>query len=118
MSVGKKRRIEAFHAAAELAAGCKACLQAYSHMRNWPCEHECCVAAGSVRFVRDAPVNGPSSGKSGSPQRAIFWGGSGSSAADRSFSFEDFPLDALLGRSAADSDALPKPLVPMEVSCL
>ena len=64
-------------------------------------------------------MNGPSSGRlgsAGSPQQAIFWGGSDSSAADRSFTFDDFPLDALLGRSAAESEALPKPLVPMEVS--
>ncbi len=77
------------------------------------------MGAGSVRFVKDAPVNGPSSGRmgsTGSPQQAIFWGGSDSSAADRSFSFEDFPLDALLGRSTAENEALPKPLVPMEVS--
>ena len=63
-------------------------------------------------------MNGPTSGRLGSvgsPQRAVFWGGSDSNAADRSFSFDDFPLDALLGRSAAESEALPKPLVPMEV---
>ena len=77
------------------------------------------MGAGSVRFVKDAPVNVPSTGRlgsMGSPQQAIFWGGSDSSAADKAFSFEDFPLDALLGRSTAENEALPKPLVPMEVS--
>ncbi len=64
-------------------------------------------------------MNGPSPGRLGSigsPQQAIFWGGSDSSAADKTFSFDDFPLGALLGRSAAENEALPKPLVPMEVS--
>ncbi len=76
--------------------------------------------AGSVRFVRDAPVNGPSSSRpAATPAQAIFWGGAGSPAAEAPFSFQDFPLDALLGRSSAEGQALPQPLVPMQVtSCL
>lgn len=65
--------------------------------------------------MRDAPVNGPSSsGRPPPAQQAIFWGGTGSPA-DKAFSFEDLPLDALLGCSGANNGALPQPLVPMEV---
>ena len=75
------------------------------------------LRAGSVRFVRDAPVNGPSSSRpAAAPAQAIFWGGAGSPAAEAPFSFQDFPLDALLGRNSAESQALPQPLVPMQVT--
>ncbi len=67
--------------------------------------------------MRDAPVSGSPPGRSATGQPAILWGGSDGGPADKAFSFEDFPLGALLGRSAAESDALPRPLVPVEVYC-
>ena len=62
-------------------------------------------------------MTGSSPGRSATGQAAILWGGSGEGPADKAFIFQDFPLDALLGRSTAENAALPKPLVPMEVCC-
>ena len=47
-------------------------------------------------------MTGSSPGRLATGQAAILWGGSGEGPADKAFIFQDFPLDALLGRSAAE----------------